>query len=286
MNKNWSITVCCTLLWHVGSAGTINRTLFIVADTLQTVDSVLIPYVTFNEDSIFTQRNPVIELQSGDTLDLWIHNLDSMAHEFTVADYGSATSVSEGGSAFIQYVFPSEGVFIYHDPIEYPTNVVMGLAGMIVVKDHQHSSFYWNIKEHDVSWNAQIAEGNPVNWNAYNPKYFTVNSESNPNINLDPSARITGQVGDTLFLYMANTGQGVHSIHFHGYHAIIRYSSKSSGHVGREKDTFPIYPMETLALQLVPDKPGEYPVHDHNLVAVTGNDIYPNGMFSTMLITP
>ena len=85
---------------------------------------------------------------------------------------------------------------------------------------------------------------------------------------------------------MANTGQSIHSMHFHGYHATILYSSKNQTHVGRSKDTFPIHSMQTLVLQIVPDKPGTYPVHDHNLVAVTGNNVYPNGMFTTLLINP
>jgi hypothetical protein len=50
------------------------------------------------------------------------------------------------------------------------------------------------------------------------------------------------------------------------------------------KDTFPIQPLETLLLQLVPHQVGEYPVHDHNLVAVSAGGIYPNGMFLTLLI--
>ena len=50
------------------------------------------------------------------------------------------------------------------------------------------------------------------------------------------------------------------------------------------KDTFPVYSMETVVLELVPDKVGEYPVHDHNLVAVSGANLYPNGMFLTLFI--
>jgi len=44
--------------------------------------------------------------------------------------------------------------------------------------------------------------------------------------------------------------------------------------------------METLVLRLVPDKEGQYPVHDHNLVAVSGNGLYPNGMFTLIEIQP
>jgi len=50
------------------------------------------------------------------------------------------------------------------------------------------------------------------------------------------------------------------------------------------KDTFPVYSMETVVLELVPNQVGEYPVHDHNLVAVSGASMYPNGMFLTLLI--
>ena len=120
--------------------------------------------------------------------------------------------------------------------------------------------------------------------NNYYPDYFTVNGKSNPDINNDADARVIGGVGDTIRIYIANTGQSIHSMHFHGYHLRILYSSENVTHVDRSKDTFPIKSMETLVLELVPDKVGEYPVHDHNLVAVTGGGIYPNGMFLTMLI--
>ena len=35
-----------------------------------------------------------------------------------------------------------------------------------------------------------------------------------------------------------------------------------------EKDTFPVFPGEAMTLLLVPDQPGMYPVHNHNLVTV------------------
>jgi len=42
--------------------------------------------------------------------------------------------------------------------------------------------------------------------------------------------------------------------------------------------------MELVIVEIVPHQVGEYPVHDHNLVAVSGGNIYPNGMFLTILI--
>ncbi len=195
-------------------------------------------------------------------------------------------SIPAGDSALVGYKFNDPGCYIYHDPLSAPKNQYLGLSGMITVKDHNYDSFYWNIKEHESDWNPILTNNGSVTWTDYYPNYFTINGNSNPDINNDPSARIIGNVGDTLILYMANTGQSIHSLHFHGFHAVILFSSKSSLDVGREKDTFPIYPQETMVLRIVPDKVGEYPVHDHNLVAITGNNYYPNGMFISMLISP
>ncbi|MFT5183641.1 MAG: hypothetical protein ACI84C_000767, partial [Flavobacteriales bacterium] len=71
---------------------------------------------------------------------------------------------------------------------------------------------------------------------------------------------------------------------YHGYHAEIIESTKFPSHVGRNKDTFAIYSMEIVVVELVPFQTGEYPVHDHNLVAVSGGNVYPNGMFLTIRI--
>jgi len=87
-------------------------------------------------------------------------------------------------------------------------------------------------------------------------------------------------------IYIANTGQSIHSIHFHGYHVKVVSSSKEPTHAGRSKDSLPVFPSETMVLQLIPDKPGEYPVHDHNLIGTTGGNLYPQGMFTTILIAP
>ena len=282
------LVLVITLFLHsfYSTATTLNQSLYIIADSLVTVDGAKVPYLTFNDSPTYSQSNPIINLMQGDTLDLWVYNTDNTTHEFVIKGISSVVSIPATDSIFLQTVFTTKGSYIYHDPSNFPKNTYLGLAGMIVVKNHNHASFYWNIKEHNSDWNTQLSSGNTVNWNQYDPKYFTINSVSNPNINNDPLARVTGQVGDTLYLYITNTGLSIHSMHFHGYHATIQYSSKAVNHVGREKDTFPLYPMETLVLQIVPDKEGEFPIHDHNLVAVMGNNIYPNGMFTTILITP
>ena len=267
-------------------ATNVEKSLYIISDSIQTVDSISVPYLSFNEEDVYSKESPIISINSGDTLKLWVYNLDSIIHNFAVLDFSDTFIIPAGDSVYLEQVFMDEGLYIYHDPLNYPKNTYLGLAGMIVVNDLDVQNFYWNIKEHNAQWNSDLVNNLAVDWENYDPKYFTINGNSNPHINADSLARIVGSVGDTLYLNIVNTGLSIHSIHLHGYHAEIMYSSAHSNHIGRSKDTFPIYPMETLVLKIEPHQPGEYPIHDHNLVAITGNNIYPNGMFTTILITP
>jgi len=267
-------------------ANTLEKSLYIISDSIQTVDSLLVPYLSFNETDSYTKDSPIITLNYGDTLKLWVYNLDSISHGFAIKEVSGNYTIPAGDSVYVEQVFVDEGLYIYHDTEEYPKNTYLGLAGMIVVNEVNDHNFYWNIKEHNAEWNFNLTEGLAVDWENYDPKYFTINGNSNPHINTDTLARITGTVGDTIYLNIANTGLSIHSMHFHGYHAEIMFSSLHPTHQGRIKDTFPVYPMETLRLKIVPHQAGEFPIHDHNLVAITGNNIYPNGMFTTILITP
>jgi FtsP/CotA-like multicopper oxidase with cupredoxin domain len=285
------ISAACTfalLGWFASSGeGAVSQTLYINAGYLQTVDTLFLPQLAFNETSQFSSRNVVIRTAPGDTVFFKVINKDSVAHGLAIQGLGTLIgSVAPGDSATATAVFPQAGVFMYYDPTDLPKNVYLGLAGMISVEANTHAHFFWNLHEHQPDINDSLVLGKTIDWSTYYPRYFTINGLSNPFISQDASARIEGQVGDTLVIQIAHTGRSVHSIHFHGYHATIVSSSKFPNHAGRSKDSVPIYPMETMTLRIVPDKPGEFPVHDHNLVAVSGGNYYPNGMFMTMLITP
>jgi hypothetical protein len=238
-------------------------------------------YLAFNSTAVFHPENSRFVLGLEDTLVLRVINNDNVAHGFAVKNTAINALLPAGDSSTISFSSAISTCVIYYDPtMDY---AYLGLAGMFVVTDHL-TNFFWNMKEHQQAWNDSIAAGGIVDWNAYDPDYFTINGRSNPDINTDTNARVTGSVGDTIHIYMVNTGKSLHSIHFHGYHCTIIASSKFPAHVGRSKDTFPVYSMEIVGLELVPDQVGEYPVHDHNLVAVSGGGMYPNGMFLTLLI--
>ena len=264
----------------------VTDTLYILQDSIEVSTGLKLPYITFNETQVFSQTNARIVINQGDQLDLLVVNQDNVTHEFQIKGQTATVNIPAGNQANVSYTFNQAGVFIFNDPMNFPNNSSVGLGGMIAVKDHSHASFYWNIKEHKEGWNSTLISGGNVDWTTYYPEFFTINGKSHPNINLDPSARITGNVGDTLFIYITNTGQSIHPMHFHGYHVEVMYSSKYPGHVGRSKDSQGIYASEGVVLRLVPDKEGEYPVHDHNLIATTGANLYPLGMFTTILILP
>jgi FtsP/CotA-like multicopper oxidase with cupredoxin domain len=268
------------------SAATVNESIYIQRDSIQLSTGVKIPYLTFNNSPVFSSKNARIVLNQGDDLDLWVVNNDTENHEFQIKGETAVFIIAPGDSANVLHTFSLAGLFIFHDPMAFPSNASTGLSGMIVVKDHTYSSFYWNIKEHQLGNNSTLLTGGSVDWSTYYPEYFTINGRGNPEINNDPDARIVGAVGDTLILYVSNTGQSIHPLHFHGYHAEVMYSSRNPEHVGRMKDSQGVYPSETIVFRIVPDKPGEYPIHDHNLISTTGGNMYPMGMFTTMLISP
>ena len=275
------------LMLGLTSKGQVYDTLYLNRGEMMTVDSLNTPYLAFNRDTAFDQTNHQIHLNTGDSLYLTIINNDSVGHEFDIKYIlPNPVSLGIGSTQTLSLHFPEDGAFIYYDKSDYPNFRYMGLAGMISVEDHgaATSSFFWNIKEHDPSLNSMLSSGGNPDWSTFYPSYFTINGMSNPHINEDTVARVTGSVGDTILIYMVNTGQAVHSMHFHGYHGEITYSGKFPNHEGRSKDTFPVYSMEAVVIKIVPDQPGEYPVHDHNLVAVSGGKLYPNGMFVTLLI--
>lgn len=281
----WTFLVVL-LISGASKAATVDASLYILRDSITFENGVKLPYATFNPTNAFQETNARLEVNVGDQLNLWVVNWDVISHDFAIKGETTTVSILPGDSAQVNYACSNPGVFIFHDPMNFPDYSSIGLAGMLVVKDNGHQSFYWNIKEHQLGNNTTVFSGGSPDWSNYYPEYFTINGRSNPSINLDASARIVGNVGDTLMIHIANTGQSIHSLHFHGYHVTVVSSSKEPSHAGRSKDSLPVFPSETLVLQLIPDKPGEYPVHDHNLIGTTGGNLYPQGMFTTILIAP
>lgn len=285
------VSFCAALLFNAvfGSAhlfGKIVSESFYINDgSFIAVDTTAFPYYSFNRSQNFDSRSPVIHIAADDTLRISIFNNSTEEHDFRVRNYsGSFSSIAPGSSVSYDLTFSQTGVYIMYDGKDFPKYAYLGLTGMIVVTEKTEGNFfYWNLKEHQKKYNFTFSNDSAVNWKLYKPDYFTINGLSYPQLQQDDSAVITGKVGDTIYVFVANTGQSIHSIHFHGYHATTVFSTDKKQQ-GWEKDTWLMDSYETFILRLVPDKPGKFPVHDHNLVALSGGGRYPNGMLIMMEI--
>ncbi len=258
----------------------------IKSGTLNLVSGTPIPYKVFTQQSGFPNNSDLLIWEVGDQINLTVVNADSVLHGFTLDSYVSFPSIAVSDSSYQSFTLNNAGVYRYYDPINSPYNEYLGLAGIVHIKNVGDNVpyFYWDVREHQSDWNDTIIQAFNPDLNFYTPDYFTINGNSNPDINNDPTARVVGANGSEFRIVIVNNGLSIHSMHFHGYHFISIADSKYM--TGRNKDTFPIYPKDHLVLSCVPDKGGEYPVHDHNLVAVTGGQVYANGIFTTMLIAP
>ena len=272
----------------VSSSATLDVRLVISSGQISLSGGANVPGKTYSTNTSFQQSSDILIWTQNDDVNLRVVNFDTEDHGFVVEGYANYGSIPAGDSVEQNILLSNTGIFRYYDPLNSPYNEYLGLNGIIHIKAATDNSpyFYWDIHEFQSAWNTSILGGGTPLLSDYNPEYFTINGNSSPDINTDPTARVIGSVGNEFKVVLVNNGLSIHSLHFHGYHLVIEHDSNNPISVGREKDTFPIYPKESLILSCTPDKEGEYPVHDHNLVAVTGGGIYANGMFSTLLISP
>lgn len=241
----------------------------------------------FTTSETLERNSTILVLDQNEPVYLRLINDSNEDHGLKIDGLFEIPPTTPGDSSGLEFSFPDAGVFRYYDPFNTYQDY-LGLSGIVHIKSSGDlfSYFYWDIREYQQEWNAMINDGFMPDPLTYSPHYFTINGNSGEEIDLDPVAKILGNVGQEIRLVIVNNGQSIHSMHFHGYHATILSSSKEPSHNNRSKDTFPIYPDHSLTLSFIPDKPGEYPVHDHNLVAVTGGGVYHAGMITTLVIAP
>lgn len=281
--KNKSLFFLLLILGVSLKAATINKTLYINRGEFKTAIRTTFPYFAFNSSTQYTSQNEVIQLTTNDVLILKVVNNDSVVHGFNIKRYTNANKTINPTDSIIDTLqFTSQGIFIYYDSYQYPKYRYMGEAGMIAVYNSTtDKKFFWNLKEHQSAYNKSLNENKKVDWSVYTPDYFTINGYSFPDVLNDSVSWVHGNIGDTIRVFIANTGQSAHSIHFHGFHGKAVFSTVAR-ETNWEKDTFPIKSMEAIIVELVPDKVGFYSVHDHNLLALTAGGLYQPGMLTLM----
>ncbi len=243
------------------------------------------PFIAFNKDPLFDNTNSFLECQRNDTIQLSIINNDSIEHIIHVNNGQYSTGpISPGSISTINLTFANNGLYSISDSSE--AGRFLGLSTFLKVWDSTANNFYWNLNEIQSDLQLKIRQGIPFDSDTFNPDYFMINGNTHPFIGNDSLATVNGHVGDSIYIFVYNSGKMYHAIHFHGYHVEIIASNSNQSDVGRIKDSIPIKPESYQVYLLIPNQSGIFPVHDHNLIATTGGGNYPNGMMVMMNISP
>jgi hypothetical protein len=252
---HWYLIAICLLFGSMVQAAMIRQSIYINRGIFETTNSTHFPYIAFNDNPSFNAVNSIIHLTTNDQLILTVVNTDSIVHGFGITQYSSTGAVIAPKDSILDTLqFNKEGLFIFYDSYQYPKFRYLGEAGMICVNNSTtDKKYYWNLKEHQTGYNELLNANQPVSWSDYAPDYFTINSFSYPFTRDDTTATVHEKVGDTVHIFVVNTGQSAHSLHFHGFHCRIIYSTNSA-QVGWVKDTFPLRSMDAMVLELVADK--------------------------------
>ncbi len=262
----------------------------IVRDTLYFNAGVLmnqtdtIEYWSIDHTPVFDQRDEVIRLASGDTLDLTVINNHNKTHLLYFPYTNDFTgALLPGDTSSLQLVL-ADGIHLYEDRLGY--GKYMGMAGAIHVSNETKPQYYWHLREQTKFFNKLINGGHSVNLLFGFPDFFTINGTTLPSSLADSTTLVTGNVNDTIHVHFINVGRAAHSMHSHGFHMTIIGSTAKPWQVGWEKDTWPVLPGQVVSMRLVPDKNGKYPMHDHNLISITNDGNSPGGMSSQIRIGP
>lgn len=283
--KKLSITILFLLVAKITFSATIYDTLYINKSPY-TIGSFTFEACVFNDSANFKLENAIIELNEGDNLQLHVVNNDTLEHTFTIDGiiYNNNT-ISAGGTKDFTINFNNVGAYRFYSDVFYGKH--LGASSIIMYGYENYPKYYWNMFEQSDTLSHEIASLQTTTIPfTYQPDIFTINLKVYPDLNNDVHAKINQQVGDTIYIAVLNSGKMFHTLHFHGYHVDIISASINSKYNGWSKDSFGILKNEMVLVRLVPDQPGMYPVHEHNLINVTTNGVYPGGMLNLINIQP
>ncbi|MCB0761102.1 MAG: multicopper oxidase domain-containing protein [Flavobacteriales bacterium] len=233
----------------------------------------------------FSAKNALISVGTGELLNLSVVNHDTVVHTLTIDGIlESGNDLQPGETVAFELTFNDEGSYRFYS--ESPMGGLLGASGMILVGFEDHPRYFWNLFDLQTDLTFQLSDGlTDVIPTDYQPDLFFINGAHYPNTINDPNTYVQESVGEQIIIAIANGGNMDHILHFHGYHVEILQSHLQGDRVGWIKDSIPVKAGDALTVMLTPDKPGEYPVHDHNLITVTNAGFYPGGMITYLNIT-
>lgn len=281
------VLLCLIFLAFVFPAQTavVKDTLYINAG-IDTLYSQGFYFRSFNATNVFSRRNVSFKVGVNDTLQLVVINNDTLLHNFTIDSIiTSSNTVLPGDTLHVQFKLTTKATYRYYSSTPYGAN--LGASGLIGVGYETYTNYQWNLFDQDSSYSSAFHQSLITSIDTgFRPAIFLINGFSYPQTSADSTVDIETMMGDTVFIHVLNSGHMVHTLHFHGFHVKIVTSSHTPQMVNWIKDSFPVYENASYTLMLVPDKDGEYPIHDHNLIASTNAGMYPGGMMAMMHIMP
>ena len=155
-------------------SATQNVRLTIQAGTIS-LSGAALDALTFSENVSFQSNSDLFIWTTNDDVNLKVVNLDSEPHGFEIEGYVSSFGViAPGDSSEQNIVLSTSGVFRYFDNLNQPYNEYLGLSGVIHIKDASDATpyFYWDLREYEESWNAQVLAGSNPTLNTYDPEQF------------------------------------------------------------------------------------------------------------------
>jgi hypothetical protein len=229
--------------------------------------------------------NAVIDLPVLASASAEFINADSVDHHLIVDDVDWAGVALPAGDT-VAFAWPAlpEGTYRYH--LAGMRGEMLQASGVLRAGITGEHRFVWHVADLEANLLDEVAAGGQWDPATYTPDYFTINEAHYPHTLDDPNALVALSLGDSAVISVANAGQMDHVFHFHGFHVTILQSSRSPERVGWLKDSVPVRRGEGMTLLLVPNQTGTYPVHDHNLIAVTNAGFYPGGMLTQIVVTP
>lgn len=278
-----------SLLWAAWPAvpGLTQDTLWVNAGTWSPQAAEL-PAVRLNNSPAFDLRNSVVHLDADIASSTRIINTDDAPHTFAIWGSESLLEVEIPAGGEAEVAWPDLAAETYGCGLIDDLGRWHGARSLVAVEAATDTlpTFYWNLAEWDTERMFSIAAGNSSNdFDAYVPQYFTINEAMHPHTLEDPTAFVTLPLNTAAIIRVHNAGAMDHVLHFHGFHVEILSSTHHPERVGWSKDTQPLKVGEGLTIRLFADQTGTYPVHDHNLIAVTNAGLYPGGMLTQIHVT-
>lgn len=239
-----------------------------------------------NLQSDWSEINATLAFDSNQEHSIVIVNADSLVHDWQF-DWNELAAISLQPNDTVEFTIPPLPQGTYRFGLLDEIGSILGAKGLAQVGLFSHPRFHWNLGEWSMERLENASNGVPVNWETpYVPEQFTINERTFPATMEDADAFVQMSLGDTCFISIANQGWMHHVLHFHGFHVTMISSSHHPERVGWSKDTVPIRRGEAVTVMLVANQTGEYPVHNHNLIAVTNAGFYPGGMITHIHVEP